>query len=168
VFCANQKRWRASFEPRRIHIAMKRLVGDGGVGGVRNRSSLRDLELSLLEAAGPAPVGEDQRLGRSDYYFHGDPKTFIRDVPHYYRLRYRNAWPGVDLLVRGWEGALELSVSLASGAIPQDVRLRWTQGEPEALRDGSVVVNAPWGQVRQLRPSALTWRVETDGVLRIA
>lgn len=169
VFCSDQKRWRASFEPQQISVTMKRLVGDGGAsGGVRNHSSLRDLRVSLVEAACPAPEGEDRRLGRSDYYFHGDPKTFVNDVPHFYRLRYRQAWPGVDLLVRGWEGVLELSFAVSAGADASQIGLRWTQGEPFAQRDGSVLVSAPWGVVRQRRPQGLSWRIESSGVLRLA
>jgi hypothetical protein len=169
VFCSDQKRWKATFEPRSIQVTMKRLVGDGGgVAGLRDHSRLRDLQLNLIEAACPAPVGEDRRVGRSDYYFHGDPKTFINDVPHYYRLRYPNAWPGVDLIVRGWESALEISLSFAAGAKHSDVGLRWTQGEPLALRDGSIIVNAPWGVVRQPRPAGLSWRAESSGILRLA
>jgi hypothetical protein len=169
VFCSDQKRWRASFEPGRIQVAMKRLVGDGGGSGVvRDYSRLRDLQLSLVEAACPGPIGEDQREGRSDYYFHGDPKTFISDVPHFYRLRYKNAWPGVDLLVRGWEGSLEFSLAAGPGANLSNVGLRWTQGEPLGLGDGTVVVNAPWGVVRQLGPTGRSWRLDADGTLRLA
>ena len=97
VFCSDQKRWRASFEARGLRVEMKRLVGDGGA--VTDPARLRNLRLSLVEAACPAPVGEDKRIGRSDYYFHGDPKTFVENVPHFYRLRYREAWPGVDMVV---------------------------------------------------------------------
>ena len=169
VFCSDQKRWRASFEPRRIGVTMKRLVGDGGgSGGVRKHSNLRNLAVSLVEAACPAPVGEDRRVGRSDYYFHGDPKTFVNDVPHFYRLRYPEAWPGVDLIVRGWEGVLELSLAISPGARASDVGLHWTEGEPLALGDGSILVNAPWGVVRQLRPTGLSWRSESNGILRLA
>jgi hypothetical protein len=168
VFCSDQKRWRASFESRRILVTMKRLVGDGGgAGAVRDYSMLRDLQLSLVEAACPAPVGEDQREGRSDYYFHGDPKTFVNDVPHFYRLRYPNAWPGVDLTVRGWDGSLEVSVAAKPGANLSNVGLRWTQGEPLALRDGTIIVNAPWGVDRQLGAAGRSWRLEQDGILRL-
>jgi hypothetical protein len=169
VFCSDQKRWRASFEPRHIGVTMKRLVGDGGAAGpVRNRSGLRDVRVSLVDAACPAPVGEDRRLGRSDYYFHGDPKTFVNDVPHFYRLRYPQAWPGVDVLVRGWDGVIELSLELSAAAKASGVGLHWTQGEPLALRDGAVLVNAPWGAVRLLRPAGLSWRAESNGLLRLS
>ena len=169
VFCTDQKRWRASFEPRLIRVTMKRLIGDGGRrGATTTPSGLRDLQLSLVEAGCPAPIGEDRREGRSDYYFHGDPKTFINDVPHFYRLRYPNAWPGVDLLVRGWEGSLELSLSVGAGADLSSVSMHWTQGEPLALEDGTILVHAPWGVVRQLRPSGVAWRVESSGLLRLA
>jgi hypothetical protein len=148
---------------------MKRLVGDGGAsGGVRNHANLRDVGVALIEASCPAPVGEDRRVGRSDYYFHGDPKTFVNDVPHFYRLRYPQAWPGVDLLVQGWEGLLELSFAVSTGADTSQVGLRWIQGEPFAQRDGSVVVSAPWGVIRQKPPQGLSWRIESSGALRLA
>ena len=169
VFCSDQRRWRASFGAHHIDVTMKRLVGDGGGAvGVRNHAHLRDLRLALVQASCPKPIGEDRRIGRSDYYFKGDPKTFINDVPHFYRLRYPNAWPGIDLLVRGWEEVLELSLSVASGADLDAVGLRWLEGEPLGLGDGSVVVNAPWGVVRQLRPQGLSWRAESSGLLRLA
>ncbi|MCB1021524.1 MAG: hypothetical protein KDC27_16460 [Acidobacteria bacterium] len=166
VFCSDQKRWRASFEARGLRVEMKRLVGDGGA--VTDPARLRNLRLSLVEAACPAPVGEDKRIGRSDYYFHGDPKTFVENVPHFYRLRYREAWPGVDMVVRGWKEALEISFTFSGGADASAVGLRWLEGEPLALRDGSVVVTAPWGVVRQPKPAGLGWRVESSGILRLA
>ena len=169
VFCTDQKRWRASFEADSIDVTMKRLVGDGGgAGGVRNHAGLRDVRVTLLGVQCPAPVGEDRRVGRSDYYFHGDPKTFVNDVPHFYRLRYREAWPGVDLLVRGWEGLLEIGFDLSAEADAASIGLRWTQGEPLSQRDGSIVVPTPWGAVRQLRPDGRSWRVDANGVLRLA
>ena len=164
VFACDQRRWKAVFGARRIGVEMKRLVGDGGPA-YASTAPLVNLDLRLLDAACPAPLGEDRREGRSDYYFRGDPKTFIENVPHFYRLRYADAWPGVDVLLRGWEGTIELSLAVRAGADLSAVRLEWASGTPRVLGDGSVLVDAPWGVFRQT-PAAAGRRWRLDGERR--
>jgi len=56
----------------------------------------------------------------------------------------------------------------SAGTDASQVGLRWLQGEPFAQRDGSVVVTAPWGVVRQKPPQGRSWRIESSGALRLA
>ena len=177
-FGADQSRWQGLFGPSRMRFQVKRLLGDPGPTGAaaaRLGAGEPDVALSLVGAAATPPVGEDKRQGRSDYYFHGDPKSFIRNTPHFYRLRYSQAWPGVDLLVRGWEGSVEVS-TVCSDAGAATAAGFLCQGAT-AGRDGQgrAVLPASWGRIllppardSAGRPLPGAWSFDSDGALRFA
>lgn len=159
AYCADLPRWRGSFAAGRAHFRAKRLVGDPGPHGVSagRRPAAVDLSLTLVGSVAVDPVGEDQRAGRSDFFFHGDPKTFVRNLPHYYRLRYREIWPGVDLLVRVWERGAELTPVVSDAAQAERIAFAWRGGTPQR-QGGAVSLGAPWGSVRQSPPVAQSGR----------
>ncbi|MBI1356405.1 MAG: hypothetical protein GC160_18845 [Acidobacteria bacterium] len=178
AFGSDQEYWQGLFGASRMRFQAKTLVGDPGPTGAsaaRRGPAQPDLALSLVGAAERAPVGEDKRQGRSDYYFHGDPKTFIRNTPHFYRLRYSEAWPGVDLVVRGWEGSLEVATvcSDASGLAAAGFLCHGAAAGRD--RQGHAVLAASWGRIvlpPARDPGGRTlsgaWRLDGDGALRFA
>ena len=118
-------------------------------------------------------VLEDLRQGKSNYYFHGDPKTFLRNTPHFSRLRYQEAWPGVDLVVRGWDRAIEITPICS--ADPSNAAFRWSGAKLGADGLGRAVVSAKWGHVSLAPAQDLNgrrlpgaWRLDEQGALRFA
>jgi hypothetical protein len=51
-----------------------------------------------LEDANRAPQisGQDELLGKSNYFVGDNPRSWRRDVPNYARVRYENVYAGVD------------------------------------------------------------------------
>ena len=45
------------------------------------------------------PAGDGQLPGMSNYLIGNDPSKWHRDVPQFARVRYRDVYPGIDLVV---------------------------------------------------------------------
>ena len=172
-YCADLPRWRGVFAAGRASFRAKRLLGDPGpLGAVPVRSEAVSFELQLAGASGREPVGEDRRQGRSDFFFHGDPKTFVQDLPHFYRLRYPEPWPGVDLLVRVWEQGAELTPVVTDVVGLDRLAFRWLGETTPRTSGGGIALSAPWGVVRQTAPRigrrriSGAYRMDSSGLLR--
>ncbi len=174
AFGTDQSDWQGLFGSGRVVFLAKRLLGDPGPTGAapaRIGRDQPDLRLSLIGADPRELLGEDLRQGKSNYYFNGDPNTFLRHTPHFSRLRYRDAWSGVDLIVRGWERAIEIT-PVCSGAT-ENAAFHWSGASLGKDSRGCAVVSAKWGRVllapaqdangRRL-PGA--WRLDEQGALR--
>jgi uncharacterized repeat protein (TIGR01451 family) len=60
--------------------------------------------------------------GRSNYFLGSDPAKWHVGVPEYGQVRYRNLYPGIDLIYYGRDGQLEYDLALAAGADPHRIR----------------------------------------------
>jgi|GEM_PF-3573751 len=169
LFGSDQPRWQGLFSAGGLRLESKRLLADPGPAVYaqameHRRPRLVHLEL-ILSGAGPVePAGEDLRPGRSDYFFHGDPDSFVRKLPHYYRLRYREAWPGIDLIVRAWEGLVELEPVVRPGADVLSAGFLW-RGAPARRHAKGVELATTWGRLRQRAPRGVAGRYVQDGEL---
>lgn len=87
-------------------------------------SSMRaNLRFRLLGAASnPAVLGEKQLAGRVNYFIGKDPKRWHRNIPVYAQVRYRNIYPGIDLLYHSNQGRMEYDFVVAPGADPRQLR----------------------------------------------
>src|SRR5258706_8048694 len=68
-------------------------------------------------------VGEDPRPGKSHYFIGNDPRQWRINVPNYARIRYRNVYPGIDVLYYGSARDVEFDFVLAPGADPGRIQL---------------------------------------------
>lgn len=72
-----------------------------------NKEKLPQREVSVLRVklAGPNPnpriEGVEPLAGKANYFIGTDPKKWRRDVPTFSRVRYRNVYPGIDLVYHG-------------------------------------------------------------------
>ncbi len=69
-------------------------------------------------------AAEQPRSGRVNYIFGNDPSRWIKDVPVFGRVRYKNVYPGIDVVYYGSEGSLEHDFVVAPGADPEKIRLK--------------------------------------------
>ena len=66
------------------------------------------VSMKLVGTNSPAePTGEIQLPGKSNYLIGNDPEKWHRDIPQFARVRYRNVYPGIDLIYYGNQGRLE-------------------------------------------------------------
>jgi uncharacterized protein (TIGR03437 family) len=103
--------------------------------------------------------GLDREPGVSNYL---GPKT-VAGVPRFARVRYRDAWPGIDVVFYGNEGQLEYDFLVAPGADPRCIRLEF-EGARSLRREGAdLVVSTAAGDLRQRAPVVYQDTVQVRG-----
>ncbi len=82
------------------------------------------LQFNLVGAAkNPAVVGEDLQPGVVNYFLGNDPSQWRTNVPTYGRVRYKNVYPGIDLLYYGNHRQLEYDFEIHAGSDPGRIQL---------------------------------------------
>jgi len=95
------------------------------------------LSMGLAQANPHAEVsGADLLPGKSNYFIGNDLSQWHRGIPQYSRVRYRNVYPGIDLVYYGNRGRLESDFEVAPGSNPRQVALRF-RGADQVRIDGS-------------------------------
>src|SRR5262249_24536776 len=84
----------------------------------------------------PEAVLEDPLPGHTNYIFGSVLEKWITDIPTYRRVRYRDVYPGVDVVYYGDNGPLEHDVVVRPGANPSVVAMA-VQGVEAVDLDGS-------------------------------
>ena len=108
------------------------------------------LELEGASAA-PAPEAEQPLPTLAHYFIGNDPSRWLTNVPSYGRIRYRDVYPGIDVVYYGTAGELEHDFILRPTADPSRIRMRFQGAESVSLgADGSAEIRAG-GQL-------VTWR----------
>ncbi len=131
------------------------LTREGMTLGV-SRSTQRGAALRMrLEAANAAvTVAPENRLaGISNYYIGNNPSRWQRDVPHYGRIRYRQVWPGIDLVFHGRDQSLEYDFTVAPGADPSAIRLSYANARKLSIDGhGDLTIETASGKVTERLP----------------
>ncbi len=125
----------------------------------------RALRLSLAGAnAGTRVEGMDALAGRVNYFIGNDPRAWRTDIPTYASVKYRDVYPGVDLVYHGRQGQLEFDFVVAPHADPARIRLS-LEGPGEFRLDerGDLVLGAGAAEVRLRKPVIYQ---EIDGARR--
>jgi hypothetical protein len=122
--------------------------------GVKTPDSYATLSLRFLGANPSAQIeGLDEQPGVSNYYVGNDPAKWRTNVPHFSRVRYRNLYPGIDIVYYGNQSQLEHDFILAPGADPSKIRLRVDGAEKISLdADGNLLLAIPGGTLRFSKP----------------
>ncbi|HLV87833.1 MAG TPA: SBBP repeat-containing protein [Candidatus Sulfotelmatobacter sp.] len=80
----------------------------------------RMLELKLVGATGnPTVVGEQPQAGQVNYFFGQDPRAWRTNVPTFGKVRYKDVYPGIDLVYYGNQRRLECDFEVKPGANSQ-------------------------------------------------
>ena len=66
---------------------------------------------------------EELLAGYTNYLLDPDPRNWRTHVPNYRRVRYRNVYPGIDVVYYGNPRELEFDFVVAPGADPRRIRL---------------------------------------------
>lgn len=91
-----------------------------------SQSSTRaTLQFSLVGAnRNPQVVGEDLQPGRVNYFIGKDRSKWYTNVPTYRRIRYKNVYPGIDLIYYGNHQQLEYDFAVAPKADPRQIQFQ--------------------------------------------
>jgi Beta-propeller repeat len=112
------------------------------------------LQFNLLGAAqNPMVIGEDQRPGRANYFFGKDPKRWLTNVPTYGRVRYKNVYPGIDLVYYGNRQRLEYDFAVSAGGDPNRIQFEIKGADQIQLdSNGDLILKISGDEVRFQSP----------------
>ncbi|HEX8556743.1 MAG TPA: SBBP repeat-containing protein, partial [Pyrinomonadaceae bacterium] len=126
-----------------------------GSRGAAEPPSFRLVGMSFVGANPRAVVeGEGRLAGRVNYLVGRDPSKWRTGVPTFAGVRYRELYPGVDLVYHGGAGdRLEYDFVLAPGADPRRIRLRFDGVDSLSVGDGGeLLLRTASGTMRQSAP----------------
>jgi len=89
--------------------------------------------------------GADQLPGKSNYFIGNDPTKWHTDIPQFARVRYREVYPGIDLVYYGKQGQLEYDIEVAAGSDPGQVVLNFRGAEHLSINAAGDLVMAVGG-----------------------
>jgi hypothetical protein len=122
-------------------------------GGNEKNISASVVRMKLAGANANAQVaGADVLPGKSNYLIGNDPAKWQRNVPQYARVRYRQIYPGVDLVYYGQQGQLEYDFRIAPGADPKNIQISFEGSRKLKLDAGDLLVETGDGAVRLEAP----------------
>ncbi len=92
----------------------------------RSQSGLRQVavEMQLSGAKQQAEmVGADRLRGHSNYFIGNDPSRWLRNIPQFGRVQYRDVYPGINLAFYGNQNQLEYDFEVAPGSDARQIEL---------------------------------------------
>src|SRR5262249_49635241 len=122
-----------------------------GRGAILKTQGAGPIRLELVGSR-PTPVAEalDPLSTRSSYFIGRDPVGWRRDIPNFARVRYRDVWPGIDLVYYGTGAQLEYDFVVAPGSDPRTIAFAFKGGERVRLASSGDLLLA--NDIRQRKP----------------
>jgi Beta-propeller repeat len=112
------------------------------------------LRVRLVRAnSNAALAGEALVPGHSNYFLGNDQSTWRTQVEQFAQVRYRNVYPGVDLIYYGNQQQLEYDFIVAPGADPDAIRMAY-RGAQRLFIDaqGDLRIKTASGELIQRKP----------------
>jgi hypothetical protein len=133
------------------------LNSDESVFASRSTKPSSALHVKLVGANPAATIsGVDELPGKSNYFIGNDRSKWLTGVPNYSRVKYRDAYPGVDLVYYGNQKQLEYDFVLAPGSDPHVIALDMNQGQGKprlrVAANGDLTVNPGRKELRFHKP----------------
>ena len=98
-------------------------------------------------------VGEDLLPGKSNYFIGNDPEKWHTDINHYAKIRYKNIYPGIDLLYYSINGQIEYDFILSPGADPNQIKLHYKGAKSlDTDEQGNLLIEMDFGIVSHKAP----------------
>jgi uncharacterized protein (TIGR03437 family) len=121
----------------------------------------------------PAGTGEEPAAGYSNYFVGKTEKEWFTGVPHYAKLRYRELYPGIDIVYYSANGAIEFDFIVHPGADISQIGMRFHGATSVAVGD-DIIVKADGAEMRVRRPRVLqggieipSWYEMENGVIKV-
>jgi len=114
----------------------------------------QSLSLQFIGASSQAQaIGEEPLAERTNYFIGSNPKDFRTNIPHYARARFRQVYPGVDVVYYGDDAHLKYDIVVAPGADPNVVRIKYAGTEGIKVdREGNLVFDINGARIVQPKP----------------
>lgn len=114
---------------------------------------LGGLRIRFEGGNGNSKIEADEPVsGISNYFVGNDRSRWYTDVRHFAKVRYREVYPGIDVVFYGNPGKLEYDFVLRPGADPSRIRLAFDGIESLKIEAGDLVLGTGDAQIRNLQP----------------
>ncbi len=98
-------------------------------------------------------TGEDELPGKFNYFIGNDPSLWRTNISTFAKVRYREIYPGIDLVYYGNEGQLEYDFVVAPGADPNRIALAVEGAENVRVDEvGDLVLAVGGREIRWRKP----------------
>ena len=112
------------------------------------------MRLTFAGARSDARVeGQDELPGKANYLIGSDPRAWRTNIPTYARVRYREVYPGIDVMFHGDQQQLEYDLIVAPGHDPRTIALRVDGVDRLAIDPaGDLLLHVGDGIIRMQKP----------------
>lgn len=152
------------------HAGQRSQASMQGGRGIESEETAERTPLRLEFAgsnAAPEGEGEQPLPGRSNYLIGNDPSRWLVDVPHFARVRYREVYPGVDVVYYAKDQRLEYDFIVSPGTDPDAIRMMVHDAEGiQEDGSGNLALKTSAGDVRLHKPVA--YQGGADGEREVA
>lgn len=124
-----------------------------------------------MQFAGADPTvtltGIEPLPGITNYFIGSDPDKWSTDIVAFAQVRYRQIYPGIDLVYYGNARNVEYDFVLAAGADAGQIRMKVVGAERMAVNaDGELIMSVAGGELRQ--PAPLIYQQGASGKILVA
>jgi uncharacterized repeat protein (TIGR01451 family) len=122
--------------------------------GATLRTGTAVMRLRLAAANRTSSIaGTDELVGKSHYFLGRDPAKWRTGILHYRRVKYREVYPGVDLVYYGNPGRLEYDFLIQPGADMTRIRFELDGADIDRVDEGGdLVIRMGGAEVHQAPP----------------
>ncbi len=93
---------------------------------LQNHLGQTAVEMQLTGAnRSPKMAGADRLPGHSNYFIGNDSSRWLRNIPQFGRVQYREVYPGIDLAFYGNQNQLEYDFEVAPGSDAHQIELNF-------------------------------------------
>ena len=118
-----------------------------------DRSPRPTVRMQFAGATSSGVSGVERLPGHTNYFIGNDPSRWQRNVAQFGRVRYDQLYPGIDLDFYGREGHLEYDFTVAPGADPRQIALKFDGSETlEVAENGDLVLTSAGREIRFQAP----------------
>jgi hypothetical protein len=129
---------------------------------LRNRADSAELRMRVLGGDPSAQAEELNELeGKVNYFIGSDPTRWRENIPTYGRVRYRDVYPGIDLVYYGNQRQLEYDFNVAPGEDAGAIKLRF-EGADKVSVDANGDLLVALGETILRQPKPIVYQ-EVDG-----
>ncbi len=98
-------------------------------------------------------IGEGQLPGTANFFIGNDSSKWVTEIPTYSAVRYKDFYPGVDLVFKGTEGSLKHELLLKPGADPAKIVMAYSGQDNLSLdKNGSILIKTIAGNLTDSAP----------------
>jgi hypothetical protein len=108
------------------------------------------------------PIGEIMTIEKRNYYTSNVPNG-IRDIPVYERVRYKNAYPGIDLIFYLQSGKIKYDFEVSAKANPSIIKILY-KGHQKISIDSNenAIINILPGKIIENKPISFQDNIEIE------